>query len=307
MHLLPIAGHTLGTPHLTPPEAIRLFAAAGLDAAELIWQNDYLGGIPENDNGRLLADVAAASAETGLPVIALTPYMSGINSPDETERIRDVERFAACITDAERLGARLVRVYAGAYTPDQVDERAQRWELLVQSLTQLAPIADAAGVTLVVENHFNTMTMSAQETVELVHAVDHPAVGILYDQANLTFTHCEPWEIAQPLQRGFVRHVHAKDLVFVDRERQFSASSVATVAGEERAVRSRVLGEGEIDWAGIIQRLLADGYDGAISLEYEYRWHPQDLAPPLEGFRRGAERLRDLLSSNISTAGSREQ
>lgn len=307
MHLLPIAGHTLGTPQLTPPEAIRLFSAAGLDAAELVWQDDYRGGIPERDNAGMLAEVAAASADTGIPVLALTPYMSGINSLDEKERVRDLQRFTACIADAERLGAQIVRVYAGAYTPDQADERAQRWEQLVGSLAELAPTAEAAGVTLAVENHFNTMTMSAQETVELVRAVDHPAVGILYDQANLTFTHCEPWEIAQPLQGGLVRHVHAKDLVFVDRERQFSASSVATVAGEERAVRSRVLGDGEMDWAGILQRLLADGYDGAISLEYEYRWHPQDLPPPLEGFRRGADHLRNLLSSNVSTAGSFEQ
>ena len=41
-----IAGHTLGTPEQTVPEALALFAAAGLDAAELIYQDGYRSGLP---------------------------------------------------------------------------------------------------------------------------------------------------------------------------------------------------------------------------------------------------------------------
>lgn len=297
---LPVAGHSLGTPHQTPAEAIRLFAAAGLDAAELIWQDDYLGGIPEKHNADVLAEVAAASAETGLPVVGLTPYMSGINSADPAERSRDLERFADCLADAERLGAGIVRVYAGAYTPDQVADRDTLWDALVASLVELAPLAAGHGVTLAVENHFNTMTMTARETVALIEAVAHPAVRILYDQANLTFTHSEEPGEAIDLQAGRIAHVHAKDLVFVDRDRPFSASSVATVTGEQRAVRSRVLGDGELDWTAILSDLLATGYDGHLSLEYEYRWHPQDLPDPREGFTRGAAALRASIAEAVA-------
>ena len=35
-----IAGHTLGTPGRDLAEALRLFGAAGLDAAEVIYQDD---------------------------------------------------------------------------------------------------------------------------------------------------------------------------------------------------------------------------------------------------------------------------
>jgi sugar phosphate isomerase/epimerase len=291
-----LAGHTLGTPHSSAVDAIRLFAQAGLDGAELIWQDDYLSAIPETDGARVIDDVLSASAETGLPVVGLTPYMTGINSLDEGERTRDVERFTRCIQDAATLGAGVVRVYAGAYSPDQVDQRPALWERLVRSLTELAPIAREHGVVLAVENHFNTMTVSAQETVELIEAVQSPAVRILYDQANLTFTHNEEFARALELQQGHIAHVHAKDLTFVDRDRPFSASAVANVTGEQRAVRSRVIGEGEMDWGAIIAGLLAEGYDGVISLEYEYRWHPQDLPDPLEGFARGASRLREYLA-----------
>ena len=44
-----IAGHTLGTPEQTVPEALALFAGAGLDAAELIYQDGYRSGLPLRD------------------------------------------------------------------------------------------------------------------------------------------------------------------------------------------------------------------------------------------------------------------
>lgn len=291
-----LSGHSLGTPNESPSDAIRLFAAAGLDAAELIWQGGYRSGIPETDNAATLSEVRAASAETGLPVIGLTPYMTGINSLDEAERTRDVKRFAACIADAAGLGARVVRVYAGAYTDDQRSDHAAQWSALVRSLRELAPMATDAGVVLAIENHFSTMTVTARETVDLVTEVASPAVRILYDQANLTFTHSEAPDLAIELQGGLIGHVHAKDLVFVDRDRAFSASAIANVTGEERTVRSRVIGDGEMDWADIVARLLATGYAGAISLEYEYRWHPQDLPEPRQGFELGARRLRDFIA-----------
>jgi L-ribulose-5-phosphate 3-epimerase len=39
-------------------------------------------------------------------------------------------------------------------------------------------------------------------------------------------------------------------------------------------------------------------------MEYEYRWHPQDLPPPEEGFKRGAEYLRRILANLASTGES---
>lgn len=290
-----LAGHTLGTPGETPAGAIKLFAGAGLDAAELIWQDGYRSGIPESGNRAVLEDVRAACADTGLRVIGLTPYMTGLNSLDEGARAHDLKRFRACIADASALGARVVRVYAGSYTDDEAEDRGRMWDALVGSLKNLAPHAGDAGVTLVVENHFNTMTVTAQQSVDLIAAVDSPSVRILYDQANLTFTHSESPDRAVQLQAALIGHVHAKDLVFVDRDRPFSASAVANVTGEQRSVRSRVIGDGELDWADIMTRLLATGYAGAVSLEYEYRWHPQDLPEPAEGFRRGAEALRRIL------------
>ncbi|MBF6613075.1 MAG: sugar phosphate isomerase/epimerase [Chloroflexi bacterium] len=294
-----IAGHTMGTPGLSAAEALRLFAAIGLDAAEIIWQDDYLSGLPETAGDERVDEVRSLASDLRLDISCLTPYMTGINSLDPDERARDIDRFARCIRVAERLACPYIRVYAGRYLPGD-PHRDEQWHRLVESLQTLDLLATESGVTLCVENHFNTMTVTAAETAALMQAVGSPAVGILYDQVNLAFTHSEAYPEAIARQRPWIRYVHVKDLVFTDPGRAFSASAVSSVATEERTVRSRVVGEGITDWPAILGDLRAGGYDGYLSMEYEYRWHPQDLPEPEAGFRRGAAYLRQLLGTQVS-------
>lgn len=291
-----IAGHTLGTPDLSVREALALFARTGCDGAELIWQDGYRSGIPEGASDLQLREIRARATDLDLDVAGLTPYMTGLNSLDAGERSVDIERFRACIAAARSLDCSRIRVYAGAYLATDRPRRTEMWQRLIESLQVLAERASEAGVILCVENHFNTMTASAAETAQLVHAVGSPNVGVLYDQANLTFTHHEAPDEAIALQGPLIRHVHVKDLVFVDPAAAFHATAVATVDQSERNVRSRVVGDGIIDWRGIIAQLTARGYTGYLSVEYEYRWHPQDLPAPEEGIGRSVAMLRQYLA-----------
>ena len=76
-----IAGHTLGTPGRDLAEALRLFGTAGLDAAEVIYQDDYPAAISPSDPRSAQQAAAIADAE-GVPIVALTPYTTTINSVD---------------------------------------------------------------------------------------------------------------------------------------------------------------------------------------------------------------------------------
>src|SRR5215218_8959160 len=181
-----LAGHTLGTPDHTVPQALELFRAAGLDAAEVIYQNDYKSGLPLGDRHAALEALKAAES-TGVPIVGLTPYTTAINSVDDTEWRTAVDEFHGAIETAHLLGADRVRVYAGSWHPGDNDHAAH-WAKLREALETLAPVADQAGVRLCVENHFGTMTQTAADTAALVREIAHPAVRVLYDQANLTFT-----------------------------------------------------------------------------------------------------------------------
>jgi len=289
-----IAGHTLGTPNHTVPEALKLFARAGLDAAEVIYQNDYISGLPIGDTATA-GEAARVAGGEGIPIIGLTPYTTAINATDEWVRQAAVDELRSAIEIAHIVGATRVRVYSGAWQPDQHDHAAH-WTQLVRSFQELSGPAADAGVVLCAENHFGTMTQTAHDTAKLVRAVDSPAVRVLYDQANLTFTHDEGVDEAFAVQGDLIGHVHVKDLIFKDPNAPFVASETARVHAEERAVISRVVGDGAIDWPRALRRLREVGYDDVLSLEYEYRWHPQDLDDPEIGFRRGAQHLRELLS-----------
>ena len=289
-----LAGHTLGTPDHTVPEALKLFRAAGLDAAEVIYQDGYTSGLPQGDRRAALEALKAAEGE-GLPIIGLTPYTTAINALDESEWRGGVDEFRGAIETAHLLGADRVRVYAGSWHPGDAD-RARRWAKLREALQTLAPEAEQAGVRLCVENHFGTMTQTAAETAALVQEVAHPAVRGLYDQANHTVTHDETFEEAFAVQGDLIGHVHVKDLVFIDPNAAFRATETARVDASERAVRSRVIGSGVLPWPQILAALLRHGYDDLLSIEYEYRWHPQDLPTPEDGFRESATALRGMLT-----------
>ena len=289
-----IAGHTLGTPEQTVPEALALFATAGLDAAEVIYQDGYRSGLPLRDR-RSAQEARRVSEDLGIPIVGMTPYTTGINALDAGDWQRAVDEFRGAIEIAQVVDADRLRVYAGSWQPDQPD-RAAHWDQLVAALRTLAPEASDAGMQLCVENHFGTMTQSAVETAQLVREVDHPAVRVLYDQANLTFTHDELYAAALRIQGDLVGHVHVKDLVFTDPDAPFQAAETARVAASERAVRSRVVGDGIVPWEEILSSLSALGYDDVLTLEYEYRWHPQDLPDPAVGFARSAATLRSYLA-----------
>jgi len=298
-----LAGHTLGTPEQTVPEALALFAAAGLDSAEVIYQDDYRSGLPLRDR-RTAEQARRASDDTGIPIAGLTPYTTGINAVDDGEWRSAVDEFRGAIEIAQIVGADRLRVYAGSWHPGDQDH-ATHWDRLVEALRTLAPEASAAGVRLCVENHFGTMTQSAAETARLVREVAHDAVRVLYDQANLTFAHDEPYDEALRLQGDLVGHVHVKDLVFTDPDAPFRATETARVSAAERTVRSRVVGDGVVPWADILSALATLGYDDVLSLEYEYRWHPADLPDPTIGFARAAQVLRGILSNTAVAESAR--
>jgi len=236
-----ILGHTLGTPHLDLFGAVDLFAASELDGIEVIWQNDYKSGMPENESLSMAPALLKHAKDAGLVVGCLTPYITDINNPDPEVRKRDIERYKVAIATAAALECTKMRVYGGQLLGHEPEaEVEERWGHLVDSLGCLAKIAEENGVVLTVENHFSTMTVSATRTAELIKTVGSPFVQALYDQANLAFTHQEDYPEAIAVQSGMIGHVHVKDLEFIDENRQLQTGAVASIAEDDRVHYSRM-------------------------------------------------------------------
>lgn len=290
-----IAGHTMGTPEYTVLEALRLFHDIGLDGAEIVVQDDYRSGIPVDCPQEQLREIKETAEKLGLEIVALTPYNSRFNDLDESVREREEKAILRCIEAAEYLGAKYIRIYGGNYAAGDTDPDGKKWAALAESMRRLGDAAERHHVKLVIENHFNTMTVSAKQSIDLSREINHPAVGILYDQANLAFTGQEDYRTAIPLQTEKVYYMHVKDLKFKENQTGFVSSDVSHPKEEERNVVTRIVGEGELDWPGILRMVHQHGYEGWLSLEYERRWHPDDIPDASIGMKRSAEYLRKVI------------
>ena len=287
-----IAGHTMGTPEYTVQEALELFHRIGLDGAEIVVQDDYRCGIPTDCGEETLAALKETAQKLGIQIIALTPYNSRFNSLDEKVRLAEMEGIRKVIGYAKYLGARYIRIYAGNFAAGDQDPEGKMLEKLVESMQVLGEEAKREGVVLVMENHFNTMTVSAAQSIEAARRIGHPNVGILYDQANLAFTLQEDYQTAIPLQMEKVAYVHVKDLQFKEGNLPFVSDQVSHPKEEERNVVTRIVGQGDLDWMGILQMMHDYGYGGWLSLEYERRWHPDDIPDASIGMKQSATYLK---------------
>lgn len=290
-----IAGHTMGTPEYTVNEAIELFHRIGADGAEIVVQNGYRSGIPYDCDEKALSAVKHCAEENGILISCLTPYNSYFNSLDEKVRQAEIACIRKVMDDCQYLDAHYIRIYGGNLLAGDTQNLEARREKLIESLRYLGDLAVQKNVILVVENHFNTMAVSAKDSAALIRDIAHPAVRILYDQANLTFTGNEGYEEAISLQQQYVSYMHVKDLIFLE-DKAFVSSDVSHPDEAERNVRTRIVGEGILEWPAILKSVKEHGYDGWLSLEYERRWHPDDIPDASIGMKKSIEYLRSILS-----------
>jgi len=283
MTTMKLCGHTMGTPHLDPFEAIDFFARVGLDAIELICDPYFHCAVTNQISPLMRKELRSRAEAAGIAVGCLTPYVKDFAVEDARRREAAVASLKRYVDLAADLRCPNIRVLAGHEVPEA--ERSPHLPRLAESLRSIGEVAQAAGVTLVIENHMDSMAITARQTVEVVKAVNHPAVGILYDQPNLMVCKAEPFEEAFPLQAPYIRHVHVKDFVLVN--------------GRKVAA---VLGTGLVPWPKIFPLLQRAGYRGFLTLEYEMRWFPTEIPSPEVGFVEGAKYLRGLMADEAAAS-----
>jgi L-ribulose-5-phosphate 3-epimerase len=284
--MVKFAGHTMATPDLDLLQAVKLFGAIGLDGIDIIYHEDFRCAIrpDESDNG--VRELLSHLSLYGLRVANLTSYQRGINSADSAVRRSQIDGLKRCVEMAARLKAHSVRIWAG----DQPSE--PEWESsfqrLVDAVRELGEFAASMGVQLSVENHMGSMALTSRDTVRIVEAVRLPNVGILYDPANLFVDGETDWAAAYERQRPHIQYVHAKNVRVLALYKHLPT----------------LLDEGVVPWADLLKRLVSDGYDGYLALEYEKRWHPDLLPEPAVGLRMELRTLRRLLTQAAERSGT---
>jgi len=265
-----LCGHTMGTPALDIRASIDLFADLGLQGIEVRCAEDghiHLETLTE----RAAGEIRRYAEQRRVNVACLTPYYKDFGSDEATRQT--LEGFRIACRAATWLGCPLVRAMGGVW-PVEGREKDDLWDRTVAGLQQAGDIAAQFGVKLAVENHIGTLSMSAQDTADLVEAVAHPHVGILLDYYwNVVAGDDCPGRAVQ-VQAPYLLHCHVKNMVW-----------------ENGSHKTVLLEDGIIDWTEVIRALKAAGFDGYLSDEYEKFWKPE-FPEPHVGMQRNAAYLR---------------
>jgi D-psicose/D-tagatose/L-ribulose 3-epimerase len=194
---------------------------------------------------------AAIARDNGLGVsvcAAMGPDRDLIH-PDQAIRDNGMGYVRHCIEAAKTVGATNVvgPLYSAVGRTWQAteEERKRDTDLLVGQLTQLSAHAGDHGVTLCVEplNRFETSFMNlAQQAIEVVDRVGHPACGILLDTFHMNI---EERSIGAAIRSAGARlkHLHSCE--------------------NDRGAP----GSGHVPWTEVAEALKAIDYDGPVVIE----------------------------------------
>jgi sugar phosphate isomerase/epimerase len=156
----------------------------------------------------------------------------------------------------------------------EFDERTAV-QKVTEKLRDSVKMVEDAGITLVLENCPHTYLTYWEQTAKVLRELGSEHCTALWDPGNTLRAEGKPFPQDYREIRGNIGHVHAKDLSFEDKPHMVP------------------LGEGVIDYKGILQAFLDDGYEGVVSLEPEYV--DRTWGRP-EGVRRAYQGLGNILS-----------
>jgi sugar phosphate isomerase/epimerase len=173
--------------------------------------------------------------------------------PEHEKQLADARRF---IDLASRLGAPYVRVFGNKL----VGPREAAAEHIAASLNELGGYAAPRNVTVLLESH-GDFTNSAILR-EILEKAASPHVGLLWDAHN-TFVEGKEEPAITVSQLGkYIRHTHLKDS--------------RAENGQDHYV---LTGRGNVPVKRQVELLVAAGYAGYYSFEWEKAWHPEIAEP----------------------------
>ena len=192
-------------------------------------------------------------------------------------------------------GGKYCRVLSGQRRPEVTREVGV--ERVVQSITELLPVAEAHGVILTMENHYKDNYWQHPEFaqkmdvfVEIVNRIDSPWFGVNYDPSNTILAGEDPLELLERVKHRVIT-MHASDRYLktgtLDDLRQEE-----DVTGYAERLAHGVVGQGLNDYDKIFSTLAKTGFDTWVSIE--------DGMDGLDDLRESVAFLRHKIDQHFS-------
>lgn len=221
-----------------------------------------VGGLLNNGEIPDFSSESIESTRNKLAKSGVIPLVLGtsccFHNPEKYESALDEGKTGMRI--ARGLGAKYVRVFGDKF----VGNRSECTERIIAGLSALCAYDSEVGVLLEVHGECNTVE-ALSPIIKSLSA--YPNFGILWDVHHSHKSYGADWREFYRFIRPYVKHVHVKDY------------------SDEQKVLT-LIGDGSIPLWDIVCTLVADGYDGYFSLEWEKKWHPTlpDVEYALDSF-----------------------
>jgi sugar phosphate isomerase/epimerase len=222
--------------------------------------DDLLSTLPSAERCRQVRDAYLAA---GLEIVGFAGYRNLIH-PDAAEREAGLRLMEHWIRHARDLGTTLVATETGtldprpwSWHPDNASPAT--WDRLLDALRRLTGIAAEHGVTVGVEPFSGNVVNSAARARAMLDQVASPALGIVFDPANLlgpenADRRDEVIAAGLRLLAPEIVLAHAKDY------------APPKTAGDRPTLPAA--GQGIIDFARYLRGLQEVGYRGHVILEH---------------------------------------
>ncbi len=300
-----LAFSTLGCPDWSFDEVVARGVEYGYDGVEirLIERETDLLKRPEF-RAPQLAVRKRQLADAGFRVCGLSSSVR-FEETDAATRETQLAAGRAYCDLAREFGVSFVRVFGDKLTAER--DEASQLEWIASGLQQLGEYAATVGIDILIETHGDFCR--SDKMAALMSLVTCPAVGVLWDTHHPWRFHNETIADSWAALKKWTRHTHWKDSVTrppqVEAISPEAAAQIAEAAKLAHATNTghqhadyALFGGGEFPARECLQRLLADGYSGWFSLEWEKMWHPQIEVPEV-AVRLFSQKFRELWNTVV--------
>ncbi len=242
-------------------DSLRTLHALGWDCFEL--STEHLEEIEKDPRQAAhIEEVQRALGELGVAVPQAHGWISAnVAHPDARKRAQHVELLLRQLPVCQALGLTDVVIHPGTGVGHRTPQEYRSiLSLNVESFRRLGDRAGELGLRIGLENMLNWKDGTGQfgakpeELMELLAALDNPALGITFDSS----------------------HAHAQKLDLPEAIRTYGDKLICTHMSDNHGERDEHLcpGGGTIDWPAVVAALRGIGYDGLFNLEIPGEDHP---------------------------------
>jgi sugar phosphate isomerase/epimerase len=171
-------------PALTLFELLDWCASQNIEAIDLTGY--YFPGYPEVPADEYVYELKRRAFKLGMDISG-TGIRNNFASPDPAVRAADVARAKKWIIVAEKLGAPVIRLFAGEIPKGYENNWDEVAGWMIDCFKECAAFGEKHGVIIGIQNH-GDMLQTADQCIKVVKAINSVWAGIILDTGNFKVT-----------------------------------------------------------------------------------------------------------------------